>query len=274
MSEGKWICLIYVAMFALTLWARVAGAQTDSSAGGQTDLAQKLSNPVADLISVPFQNNFEYDGGPDEDGSRYTLNFQPVIPISLNERWNLVSRTIVPFIDQSDMIGTGSESGLGDIVQSVFFSPKEPGERGWIWGVGPVFLLPTATDDLLGAEKYGLGPTAVMLKQKNGWTYGALFNHIWSVAGDNERQDVSSTFLQPFLSYTTQKQTTYALNTEAVYDWKNSQWTVPVNLSVAQLVKIGDMPVQLQLGAKYYADGPDNAPEWGIRVGVTLLFPK
>lgn len=274
MPRGKLIHLVLFSALAFPAWSQIAGAQTGAPTEGEGGLAQQLSNPVADLISVPFQNNFEYDGGPNDDGFRYTLNFQPVIPISLNEHWNLISRTIVPFIDQDDMIGTGSESGLGDVLQSVFFSPKEPTESGWIWGAGPVFLLPTATDDLLGTEKYGLGPTAVALKQKNGWTYGALFNHVWSVAGEDNRQDVNRTFLQPFLSYTTQKQTTYTLNTESTYDWENSQWTVPINLSVAQLVKIGDQPVQFQLGAKYYADGPDNAPEWGVRFSVTLLFPE
>jgi hypothetical protein len=114
----------------------------------------------------------------------------------------------------------------------------------------------------------------VLLKQEHGWTYGALVNHIWSVAGEGSREDVSSTFLQPFLSYTTKKQTTFVLNTESAYDWKNHQWTVPINLAVAQLMKFGKTPVQFQLGGKYYAEGPSGAPEWGIRFAVTLLFPK
>jgi hypothetical protein len=253
------------------LFAQDAEASSKDEAA---ELAKKLSNPVAALISVPFQNNFEFGGGPNDDGFRYLLNFQPVIPISLNTNWNLISRTILPIIKQHDLVNNGSQSGLGDITQSLFFSPKAPTSSGWIWGAGPAFLIPTATEDLLGTEKLGLGPTAVVLKQEHGWTYGALANQIWSVAGNDSRQDISATFLQPFLSYTTKHQTTLTLNTESSYDWKNEQWTVPINLMLAQLVKVGKMPVQFQVGVKYYADGPTSSPDWGIRFTVICLFPK
>lgn len=241
----------------------------------ETDLAKKLSNPVASLISVPFQFNYDGGYGP-TDGDRVTLNIQPVIPISINEDWNLISRTIVPIIWQDDIAGPpGEQSGLGDITQSFFFSPKEPTENGIIWGVGPVFLLPTATDDMLGAGKFGLGPTAVALKQQGAWTVGALANHFWSVAGDGSRPDVSSSFLQPFVSYTTPDAWTFALNTESSYNWKTDDWSVPVNFQVSKLVQFGQQPVNLTAGARYWAVSPDNGPEgWGFRVAVTMLFPK
>ena len=180
----------------------------------------------------------------------------------------------LPFVYQENIFGTSSQSGLSDTVQSRFFSPKAPTSGGWIWGAGPVLLLPTATDDLLGAEKWGAGPTAVLLKQEKGWTYGVLANHIWSFAGESGRADVNATFLQPFVSYTTKTFTTFGLNTESTYDWENSQWTVPLNLTVAQLLKIGGQPVQFTLGVKYYAEKPDNGPEWGLRFAITFLFPK
>jgi len=248
-------------------------AATDEKAAA-AELAKKLSNPVASLISVPIQNNFDFGAGPNGDGFQYKVNIQPVVPISLNETWNLISRTIIPVVYQENIFGTSSQAGLSDTVQSLFFSPKAPTSGGWIWGVGPVLLLPTATDDLLGTEKWGAGPTAVLLKQQNGWTYGVLANHIWSYAGESSRADVNATFLQPFLTFTTPKQTTFTINTESTYDWSNSQWTVPLNASVAQLVKLGKLPLQFQIGARYYAAKPANGPEWGLRFSVTFLFPK
>jgi hypothetical protein len=246
----------------------------EPAADDAADLAKKLSNPVAALISVPLQNNFDFGGGPSDDGFRYTLNVQPVVPFNLTEDWNLISRTIVPFVHQENFFGKTTQSGLSDIVQSFFFSPAKPGASGWIWGAGPVFLLPTATDNRLGTEKFGLGPTAVALKQSGGWTYGALANHLWSVAGNGSRKDLSATFLNPFISFTTKKQTTFTLTTESTYDWNNSQWTVPLATSVSQLVKFGKQPVSFSLGARYYADKPAGGPNWGLRFAVTFLFPK
>jgi hypothetical protein len=265
-------CLMLGALFQVVPFLTRAAepAPVDNSA----DLAKKLSNPVADLVSVPFQNNFDFGAGPDGDGFQYKLNIQPVIPISLGTNWNLISRTILPYVYQEDVIGTSSQSGLSDTLQSFFFSPKKTGPGGIIWGLGPAFLLPTATDHLLGSEKWGAGPTAVLLKQDGAWTYGALANHIWSFAGDDSREDVSQTFLQPFLSYTTKSHTTYTLNSESSYGWEHEQWTVPLNFSVAQLVKIGKLPMQFQIGGRYYAEAPDDGPEWGIRLGVILLFPR
>jgi hypothetical protein len=205
---------------SVAVLAFISSAHAQESA---EDLAKKLSNPIASLISVPFQGNYDGGYGPN-DGSKYTINVQPVIPFTLNEDWNVISRTIVPIVWQHDIAGpSGDQFGLGDTTQSLFFSPKKPTSSGIIWGVGPAFLLPTATDDLLGGGKWGAGPTAVVLKQSGPWTYGALANHIWSFAGDDDRQDVNSTFLQPFISYTTPKAWTFALNTESTYNWEAEQ---------------------------------------------------
>jgi hypothetical protein len=247
-----------------------------ASASDSADLAKQLSNPVAALISVPFQLNYDQDIGASDQGERWTLNIQPVIPVDLNDDWNLISRTILPLTSQDDVNGSGtSQSGSGDIVQSVFFSPKEPSASGWIWGVGPAFLLPTGSDNALTADKWGVGPTGVALKQENGWTYGALFNHIWSVAGDDNRDDINSTFLQPFLSYTTKDAWTYSVNTESTYNWKTRQWTVPINGLVSKVTRFGDQLVSIGGGIRYWADGPDSAAEGlGFRLIVTLLYPK
>jgi len=248
-------------------------AATDEKAAA-AELAKKLQNPIASLISVPIQNNWDFGYGR-ENAMRYTANVQPVIPFSISEKWNVVTRTIVPIIyAESPVKGGDDRFGLGDIVQSFFFSPKEPTERGWVWGAGPALLYPSATHETLGGEQFGLGPTAVLLKQQKGWTYGLLANHLWSVAGDGNRDDISATYLQPFVSYTTKKFTTFALNTESTYDWENSQWTVPVVGQVSQLIKIAKQPVQFALAGKVYADKPDGGPDWGLRFTVTLLFPK
>jgi hypothetical protein len=260
------LCLI----LAFLPTALPAFAQDDA------DIAKQLANPVASLISVPIQANYDDDFGLLDEGSMLRINVQPVIPVSLNDDWNLISRTILPLVDQDNIPAAGfSEFGLGDTVQSFFFSPKAPTASGWIWGAGPVLLLPTATDEILGAEKWGIGPTAVVLKQSGPWTYGALANHIESFAGESQRADISATFLQPFISYITPKQTTFAFNTESTYDWENSQWSVPLNFTVNQLLRFGNQLVQVGGGVRYWADAPDSGPEgWGFRLQFTLLYPK
>lgn len=240
------------------------------------DLAKQLANPVASLISVPFQLNYVQRIGAADTGSRFALNIQPVIPFSISDDWNLISRTIVPVVSQDNVFaGSGSQFGLGDTIQSLFFSPKAPTQSGLIWGVGPVFLIPTATDDRLGTGKWGVGPTGVLLKQNGPWTIGVLGNHIWSVAGDEARSDVNSTFMQPFASYTTPTNWTFSLQTESSYNWETEEWSVPINAIASKLTRFGDQPVSLSAGLRYWAESPTGGPEgFGFRLGATYLFPK
>lgn len=262
--------MLVPAICALAL-AAPARAQDDQAA----ELAKKLSNPLASLISMPLQYNHDGYGGANDGASVDRLNVQPVIPFSISKDWNLISRTIIPLVDQGGFPAAAmNESGLGDITSSLFFSPNSS-TGGWTWGAGPVLLLPTATEDVLGTEKWGVGPTGVVLRQTGPWTIGLLANHIWSVAGSDSRGDVSATFLQPFLTYTTRTHTTLSANTESSYDWKNDQWQVPLNFAVAQLFKIGPQILQVQVAGRYWAEAPGDGPEgWGLRVQLTLLFPR
>ena len=251
---------------AASLWA--------GEAEENENLVKKSLNPVADLISLPIQNNWDWGIGP-AGAMRFTMNVQPVIPVSVSEDLNVIIRTITPIISQQSPIPNsgGTASGLGDITQSFFLSPKDE-VHGWIVGVGPAFLYPSAADSRLGSGKWGAGPTFVVLKQRSGWTYGMLANQIWSYAGQSDRSEVSSAFLQPFLAYSTKTYTTFAANTESTYDWKADQWTVPVNLYLNQMIKIGKQPMILNLGYRYYFDQPPGGPDAGMRFTVTWLFPK
>jgi hypothetical protein len=253
--------------------AQAPATQADQAA----DLAKQLSNPVASLVSVPFQENWEFGVGPDEDeGTRFQVNFQPVMPFSLNERWNLIVRVIVPFISQPPLApGAEATFGIGDITPSFFFTPAVP--RGFIWAVGPVFLLPATSDPFLGTEKWGTGPTGLILKESGPWTFGALVNQIWSFAGEDDRTDVNQTFLQPFLAHNWPTGYTLTLQSETSANWEapdGDEWTIPINLIVSKVVKIGKKPMSVGGGVGYFVDSPEGGPDWKLRTVVTLLFPK
>jgi hypothetical protein len=216
--------------------------------------------------------NFDRDIGPGDDGTKITTNVQPVIPFNISEDWNLITRTIMPVIYQDDVFpGEGSQFGLGDINLSLFFSPKQPSAGGLTWGVGPVFLLPTATDSLLGGEKWGAGPAAIGLVLRGPWTIGILANHIWSFAGDDDRPDINNTLVQPFASYTWPSAWTASVQSETSYNWESEQWSVPVNAAVSKLVMFGKLPVSLQAGVGYWLESPDNGPE-GFRFRLQANF--
>jgi hypothetical protein len=249
-----------------------AAAQQDQEA----ELAKQTLNPVAALISVPLKYDYNTNLGPIESANQSVLTVQPVIPVSISADWNLISRTIIPIISQHNLPpGSGTQQGLGDTTQQFYFSPKSPTSSGWILGAGPQFLLPTG-GNLFTANKWGAGPTVVALKQQNGWTYGALVNQMWSVTGDSQKSDYSSFYAQPFLAYTFKTFTTPGINSESTYNWKTRQWSVPLNLTLTQILKVGKQPLSIQAGVRYWADTPDGiGPEhWGYRLQLTLLFPK
>jgi len=275
--KGLIFCAAAILLSAGTIFAQEGGQNDsgqESSAATSEKLAKKLQNPVASLISVPLQNNFEYKLGPEKKGFRYTLRFQPVVPFSLNEDWNFIFRPIVPYISQRNVIGGSSQEGFGDIELEPFFSPKEPGPGGLIWGVGPVLLFPTAASKSLGLEKYGAGPNGVVLKQSGPWTAGILANHTWSYAGNDAREDISATYLQPFFSHTSKKGFTISFSSESTYNWESRSWTVPLIGGVSQVIPFFGRFLSAGISGIYYPQTPSGGPKWGIRAVVTLLLPE
>lgn len=237
-------------------------------------LAQQLNNPVADLISVPLQNNFEFGGGRDDNAFRYSLVAQPVVPFHLNADWNLITRTIIPFA-HLDGVFPNTESGLGDILQAFWFSPSRPTSWGLTWGVGPAALYPTATNQLIGADQWGAGPTAVGVLTKGPFLALLLANHVWGV-GDvpADQARVNQSFIQSALAYTSPQRTTYFVGTESFYSATFGRWTIPLQIGVNQLLRIGSQPFQLGGLVRYYAEVPTGGPKWGFQLRLTLVFPK
>jgi hypothetical protein len=270
MRLGYILCVLSTAIVipSSVLAEGPSGAQKSTE-----DLAKELSNPVARLISVPLQTNYDRGIGPNGNGYAITTKFQPVIPFKLNDDWQVISRTVVPMIYQHNILGnSGTQFGLGNVQQSFFFSPATA-SGDIIWGVGPIFYLPTATDRLLGTSQSGLGPTAVALKVSGPWTVGILANQIWGVVGPGTK--INQTYLQPFVSYTTKDAWTFSVNAESTYNWLTNEWAVPINFSVAKLVRFNQQNVSFSVGIRRYAASTrDGADGWGARASVTLLFPK
>lgn len=255
-------------------YAQPATSEAESAA----ELAKKLSNPIASLISVPIKTDYNSGYGP-ADGWNVTTSIQPVIPFQLSDDLSLVTRTILPIAWQDDIAGpSGDQFGLGDTLQSFFFVPKprETGLGTLTYGVGPAVTWPTSTDRLLGAGTLGLGPTGVFLFQKSGWTYGGLVTQQWGVHETRSMvPDLNYTFMQPFLSYTTADAWTFSVNAESSYNWTSEEWSIPINFTVAKLTKIGKQRVQFQGGIRYWADSPTGGPDGlGFRSQVSFLFPK
>ncbi|WPR75237.1 hypothetical protein [Algoriphagus sp. NG3] len=237
------------------------------------ELAKKLANPIASLISVPFQNNTDYGIGAWQ-GTRNTLNIQPVVPIAINKNLNMITRIVIPVVTQYNITAPGErQSGLSDAVMSAFFSPAN--SEKLTWGVGPALLLPTGTDDFLTTKKFGMGPTAVALKQSNGWTVGGLINQIWSVAGNDERPDVSQMFVQPFVVYNWKTGAGVGANMEWTQNWKASTTTLWLNPNISAVTSLGKQKTQFVVGPRINLAAPEGGKaDWGWRAVVIFLFPK
>jgi len=250
------------------LAANSAGAQE------QPDLAAQVQNPVANLISLPFQFNATFHQGADEE-TGYLLNIQPVIPARVSDSFNVVFRPIIPVASQPPFGPMGDRvDGLGDVVLQTYFTPSTP--KGVIWGVGPAVTFPTATDEALGSDKWSGGPAFVLINQKSGWTSGALLLHQWSFAGDADRSDVSYTFLQPFFSKTSKTAWSLGMSADVTYNWEadHDEWLIPMRINVSKVTKWGRQPVSVGGSIGHRVVGPEAAGDWNARFSLTFLFPK
>lgn len=247
-----------------------AGAFAEAST---EELAQASQNPVANMISVPVQANVNFGVGNND--TSFTNLVQPVIPMALNDDWNLINRAIIPVPIYQP--GTNSEWGLGDIQYQGFISPSKPGSL--IWGAGPVISFPTASDDILGSQKWSAGPGVVLLKIKGPWVFGCLASHVWSFAGDDNREDVSLSTFQYFINYNIPNCNGWYLTSSPTntYNWSadsDQAWTVPVGAGVGRVFKIGDQALNAKLQGFTYPIKPDNGPEWSIQFQLTFMFPN
>jgi hypothetical protein len=268
MKTNLLFCLALAGLTSAATYAQDEAPKDDAA-----ELAKKLSNPVANLISAPLQNNTDYGIGPN-NGTRNTTNIQPVIPISISTKVNMIARVVLPVITQYNITAPGAkESGLSDATLTAFFSPKESGK--FTWALGPAFLVPTGTDDYLTTKKFGIGPSALVLQQKGGWTYGALINQIWSVAGSDDRPDVNQMFVQPFLVHNWKTGAGLGLNAEWTQNWETSDATVWINPIVTGVTSLGKQKVSLGVGPRFNVAAPDGSKaDMGWRAVLTFVFPE
>ncbi len=241
------------------------------------DIAGKLTNPVAAMISVPFQFNYNQAMGLDQKGSMTSLTVQPVVPISLNADWNLIARPIMTGAIQNNIDGL-SGTGVSPVLLETFFSPTTSSRT--IWGVGPFLSTPSLSGSQYGTKQWGAGISAVGLIRPGQWTIGMLGYQSWNVSGSGTPAidpggTANNTYWQPFISYVTKNAWTYGVNTESSFNWDTRRAANPMNATVSKLVFIGEMPVSFTLGARYYLSSvPGGASGWGARLSVTFVFPE
>ena len=264
---------VLLALFTIAPMASNPRAEDSQSETNSAEFAKKTQNPVADIISIPFENYFYFNAGPNH-ATLYDLNVKPVIPFHLNEDWNLITRTIIPIINEPSLSpGSRSAFGLGDINPTFFLSPAK--SSGFIWGVGPTFTLPTATDSLLGSEKFSMGPSAVALVNRGPWLFGALAYNQWSVTGWG-RANVNEMLIQPFVNYNFGKGWHLSTGPLITANWEaadSQRWTVPVGGGVGKLIWFGKLPTDVLVQGYSNVKHPPNTPDWELRFQITFLLP-
>jgi hypothetical protein len=264
-------------MVAASSAAALFAAAPAYAAMSAEELAKLAQNPVGNLISVPFQNNTNLNFGP-EKGTQNILNIQPVIPISISDDWNIITRTIIPVISQPALSpGAERKDGVGDIQFTGFLSPANPGK--WIWGAGVVVQLPTNSNAVLGNKNWGAGPSVVMLHLDKGspWVYGVLVNNVWSLTSNKQGGSYNNGLIQPFVNYNLPGGAYLTTSPVITVNWKadnSERWTVPIGGGVGKIFHLGKLPVNTQISAYYNVVKPDFGANWQIRVQAQFMFPK
>lgn len=253
---------------------KVVGAPVQKEMSNE-EVSRALANPVAPIINMPLQLNWDYGGGGSKDDAQhYYLQIQPVIPFRVNADWNVISRTIMLVENKHNFEGFDSRTGLGDLSQTVWVSPAKENVGGLLLGFGATVGIPTATEQELGSEKWEAGPSVILATETKNWTFGVLANHQWSFAGEGGRESVSKSFVQPFVARHLPDAWSMTLTSEYTYDWHQNEEVFPLNLMVAKVVRFGKMPVSFSVGGRYYVDKPSGGPDWGLRAMMTLVLPR
>jgi hypothetical protein len=240
-----------------------------------SDLAKQAQNPVANLISLPLQNNTNFNTGPKER-TQNVLNVQPVWPVTISEKWNFITRTIMPVLSQP-LSGGERQNGIGDTTFTGFFSPSDSGSV--TWGVGPVVLIPTATEDSLGVDEWGGGLSAVVLTMPGNWVVGSLFSNVWTPEENDGSRAVDFFTWQYFINYNIPDGNGLYLTTAPIMtaNWEadnDNRWTIPLGGGVGKIFKLGEQPVNGQVSAYYNVETPEYGADWQLRLQLQFLFPK
>jgi len=260
---------VVLALAVLSANLQLACAQESS------DIAKQAQNPIANLISVPLENDFNPHTGVNKEDS-YVFEMKPVVPFRLSNDWNLITRTIIPVIQVPDLAhGVHGTGGLGDVQESLFLSPTKVGPV--IWGAGPVISFPTATENTLGTKKLSLGPTVVVLRSQGHWLFGSLAQNLFSVAGPSGRPDVNQMLLQPFVNYNLPHKWYLTSSPIITANWElrsSERWVVPVGGGVGRIVHLGKQPVNVYTQVFRNVQRPDGTSSWSARFQMQFLFPK
>jgi hypothetical protein len=247
------------------------------------ELSKQTSNPVGSLWQLVMQNDYTlFDGDITDDERQINVfKFQPIMPFRLTDEWKLITRPVIPVVSSEILKNpaTGDwdrENGLGDVVLLAAFSNTPPTSPN-VWGIGPTFIFPTASDDDLGTEKWSVGPVATWFHLGEKWIYGGIVQHWWSFAGDDDRDHVNLTNIQYVLKYRPTPAMSIGFSPNIEANWKNDSddvWSVPIGLGADRMFRLGKLPVKIGFEAQYYVEQPDSfGAEWNFRFFVTPVIP-